>query len=131
MACFVVPAAEAVVTTIVEKRLAAKECKEVGTEVSAKEAHTIPFSRKVKWLNHMLWGGSALLAFEHVWHGEIVPYFPFLSAAGNPEDLARMLTEMSTTGVTMAALVTLVWGGMVAVSNRLEKKEVMTATKTQ
>lgn len=131
MACFVVPAAEAVVTTIVEKRLAAKECKAVGTEVSAKEAHTIPFSRKVKWLNHMLWGGSALLAFEHVWHGEIVPYFPFLSAAGNPEDLARMLTEMSTTGVTMAALVTLVWGGMVAVSNRLEKKEVMTATKTQ
>lgn len=131
MACFVVPAAEAVVTTIVEKRLAAKERKEVGTEVSAKEAHTIPFSRKVKWLNHMLWGGSALLAFEHVWHGEIVPYFPFLSAAGNPEDLARMLTEMSTTGVTMAALVTLVWGGMVAVSNRLEKKEVMSATKTQ
>ena len=131
MACFVVPAAEAVVTTIVEKRLAAKECKEVGTEVSAKEAHTIPFSRKVKWLNHMLWGGSALLAFEHVWHGEIVPYFPFLSAAGNPEDLARMLTEMSTTGVTMAVLVTLVWGGMVAVSNRLEKKEVMSATKTQ
>ena len=131
MACFVVPAAEAVVTTIVEKRLAAKECKEVGTEVSAKEVHTIPFSRKVKWLNHMLWGGSALLAFEHVWHGEIVPYFPFLSAVGNPEDLARMLTEMSTTGVTMAALVTLVWGGMVAVSNRLEKKEVMSATKTQ
>ena len=123
MACFVVPAAEAVVTTIVEKRLAAKECKEVGTEVSAKEAHTIPFSRKVKWLNHMLWGGSALLAFEHVWHGEVVPFFPFLTAASNPSDAAEMLHEMSTTGVLMTVLVTVVWIGMVAVSNISVKRD--------
>lgn len=70
----------------------------------------------------MLWGGSALLAFEHLWHGEIVPYFPFLSGAANPQDAAQMLHEMSTTGVTMAVLVTGVWGIMVAVSRVLEKK---------
>ena len=34
----------------------------------------VTFSRKLKWLNTMLWGGAALLAFEHVWHGEVVPY---------------------------------------------------------
>lgn len=26
----------------------------------------------MNWLNNMLWGGSALLAFEHVWHGSVV-----------------------------------------------------------
>ena len=53
----------------------------------------------------MLWGGAALLAFEHVWHGEVVPYFPFLTAATDPADRAQMLREMATVGVTMAALI--------------------------
>ena len=70
----------------------------------------------------MLWGGSALLAFEHVWHGEVVPWFPFLTAASNPEDAAEMLHEMGTVGVTMAVLVTLVWLGMVVASRHIEKK---------
>ena len=113
MACFAVPVAEAVVTTIVQKILAKKE-------QSSKAKN--PFSRKLKWLNNMLWGGSALLAFEHVWHGEVVPWFPFLTAASNPEDTAEMLHEMSTVGVTMAVLVTLVWLGMVAVSSLVEKR---------
>ena len=82
----------------------------------------IPFSRKLKWLNNLLWGGSALLAFEHVWHGEVVPWFPFLTAAGDPVDAAEMLQEMSTAGVAMAALVTVAWLGLVAVSSAIEKK---------
>lgn len=60
----------------------------------------------------MLWGGSALLAFEHLWHGEVVPWFPFLTAAANPEDPAIMLHEMATVGVMMAVLTTAVWGFM-------------------
>ena len=83
----------------------------------------VTFSRKLKWLNTMLWGGAALLAFEHVWHGEVVPFFPFLTAASNPSDAVEMLHEMSTTGVLMAVLVTVVWIGMVAVSNILEKRD--------
>lgn len=63
------------------------------------------------------------LVFEHVWHGEIVPWFPFLTAASNPKDASIMLHEMSTVGVTMAALVTAVWGVMVLAVNALEKKE--------
>ena len=64
----------------------------------------------------------SLLAFEHLWHGEIIPWFPFLSAVGNPADMAEMLAEMGSVGVAMAAGVTLVWVGMVAVSAALEKR---------
>lgn len=82
----------------------------------------IPFSRKLKWLSNMLWGDSVLLAFEHVWHGEVVPWFPFLTAAGNLQDLSAMLHEMSTIGVSMAALVLAVWVRMLAVSGAIEKE---------
>ena len=65
-----------------------------------------------------------MLAFEHLWHGEIVPWFPFLTAAGNPEDMSEVLHEMSTVGVTMALLVTFIWIGMVIVTTLMEKKAV-------
>lgn len=126
MACFVVPAAEAIVTTVIAKVLEKKE-KETGKEKIQMDGNTetvsrIPFSRKLKWLNGLLWGGSALLAFEHVWHGEVVPWFPFLTAAADPADAAEMLHEMSTVGVSMAVLVTLVWLGMLGVSALIEKR---------
>ena len=70
----------------------------------------------------MLWGGSALLAFEHVWHGEIVPWFPFLTAAGDPANTSEMLHEMATAGVSMAVLVTAVWFGLLGVSALIEKR---------
>ena len=119
MACFAVPTVEAIVTTIVAKVV---EKRERAAAPRGDAPGRIPFSRKLKWLNNMLWGGSALLAFEHVWHGEVVPWFPFLTAAGNPEDTAEMLHEMATVGVTMAVFVTVVWLGMVAVSHVVEKR---------
>ena len=127
MACFLVPAAEAVVTTIVAKAMQSKETKPETVKVHLGgtdliEAEKIPFSCKLGWLNKLLWGGSALLAFEHVWHGEVVPWFPFLTAASNAADAAEMLHEMSTVGVTMALLVTAVWAGMLAVSSAIEKR---------
>lgn len=115
MACFIVPATEAVVSTIVTKAVEKQEKKQKKEFVTGSLAH------KMKWLNNMLWGGSALLAFEHVWHGEIVPYFPFLTAAENKHDLVQMLHEMGTTGVCMALLVTVVWIGMVVVTTVMEK----------
>ena len=118
MACFLVPTAEAIVTTVAAKETKAKE--EKHTE--QKEVSTIPFSRKLSWLRNMLWGGAALLAFEHLWHGEIVPFAPFLTAAVNPADRAEMLHEMATVGVTMAVLVTAVWLCMLAVCAVLEKR---------
>lgn len=112
MACFIVPATEAVVTTIVQKAVKKKED-------SAGIEKTLRFSEKLKWLNGMLWGGSGLLAFEHLWHGEITPFFPFLTAANDPADTVKMLHEMATSGTSMAALVTLVWLGVVFVTNRI------------
>ena len=53
----------------------------------------------------------------------VVPYFPFLTAAVDKADTIAMLQEMATAGVGMAVLVTAVWGGMVAVSHMLEKRE--------
>jgi len=134
MACFLVPAAEAIVTTIATKvmqkkeKSAAKQAETVSVQVddeTVESAERLPFSHKMKWLNHLLWGGSGLLAFEHLWHGEITPWFPFLTAAENPDDLREMFTEMSTVGVTMAVLVTAVWGGMVAISSIMEKKAII------
>lgn len=122
MACFLVPTTEAIVTTIVEKNVEAHEKKGEKDVQTLQSQSKPPFSRKLKWLNTMLWGGAALLAFEHVWHGEVVPFFPFLTAASNPSDAAEMLHEMGTTGVLMAVLVTVVWIGMVAVSNIMEKR---------
>ena len=127
MACFIVPAAEAIVSTTVTKIIENKEksSTEIKLEegVSVSELHKEKISSKLKRLNYLLWGGSGLLAFEHLWHGEIQPFFPFLTAAGNPEDAAQMVHEMSTVGVTMAVMVTLVWGVMTYVSFRIEKKE--------
>lgn len=116
MACFIVPTAEAIVTTVVKKK----------TEKSGKEIRN-PFLKKIGWLNNMLWGGSALLAFEHIWHGEVTPWFPFLTNAANPADAVQMLFEMATSGVAMAAIVTGVWMGMVLVTNALEKRSLLEA----
>ena len=118
MACFVVPVAEAIVTTCIQKVVAAREPKEDNGKVR--------FSTKLGWLNKLLWGGSALLAFEHLWHGEVIPSFPFLTAVKDGET-SEMLHEMATNGVAMAILVTVVWGCMLAISHSKEKEAVPVA----
>jgi hypothetical protein len=112
MACFSVPAAEAVITTLAAKMIASREPKE--------DDGKIKLSTKLGWLNKLLWGGSALLAFEHVWHGEIIPTFPFLTAVKDGET-SEMLHEMATNGVGMAVLVTAIWGCMLIVAHMKEK----------
>ena len=115
MACFLVPGAEAVVTTIVQKT--------VGKEKVEK--------LKLGWLNTMLWGGVILLAIEHVWHGEVSPVPPFLTAMRNPSEVGIMLHEMVTNGLMMAAVVTLVWIIMVAVSAMMAKRELIISKKVR
>ncbi|MBR6486093.1 MAG: hypothetical protein IKT17_05310 [Lachnospiraceae bacterium] len=111
MACFLAPVTEAVIVTAVEKKM------EAGTKDAAPAENSegivkIPLSRKLKWLTRMLWGVAFLLAFEHVWHGEVTAWFPFLTAMSNAEDAAEMFKEIGTTGVCMAALITAVWAGI-------------------
>ena len=111
MACFIVPATEAIITTVATKIL-----KKKGSESGAR------FAGKLDKLNGLLWGGSGLLAFEHLWHGEITPFFPFLTATADAESTQRMLYEMSTSGVAMAAVVTAVWAVSVILENIIKKK---------
>ncbi len=125
MACFLVPVAEAVITTVATKVVKSKEKKSLkngtSSDAACEDTNKIKFSTKLGWLNKMLWGGSALLAFEHLWHGEVVPFFPFLTAVESG-DTAEMLMEMGTVGVAMSVAVTLVWGVMLAVSSVIEKR---------
>lgn len=127
MACFLVPAAEAIVSTIATQVIKSKEKAETvkltNSEGIVEETTKISFSKKLGWLNKMLWGGSALLAFEHVWHGEVTPFFPFLTAVKDGEAL-EMLKEMGTAGVGMALIVTAVWAGMVVISD-VKAKQVI------
>lgn len=124
MACFIVPATEAVVTAIGAKILERYETKTVSehNENSVVKAVKTPASRKLKWLTKLLAGGSAMLAFEHIWHGEVEPWFPFLTATRSPESTSVMLHEMATSGVAMALVVTLAWCGIVLGSHLIEKK---------
>ncbi len=123
MACFLVPASEAVVTTVAQHIIRSKESK---NEEVKNSVPSVRFSEKLSWLNKMLWGGSALLAFEHVWHGEVIPTFPFLTAVQNGET-SGMLAEMSTAGVGMAVLVTVIWAGMLVASKVIENRKTDTA----
>ena len=106
MACFLVPAAEAIVTSAIQKVAGKEKTKRY----------------KLGWLNAMLWGGVFLLAVEHIWHGEVVPWPPFLTAMTNPQDTAIMLHEMATNGLAMAITITVIWAIIVAITISMENK---------
>ncbi|MBO4339672.1 MAG: hypothetical protein K5755_05520 [Clostridiales bacterium] len=126
MACFIVPAVEAVAVTAAF--VAAKKHEQKITapahergEIGEKDVK-ITWSKRLSWLMALLWGGVLLLAFEHFWHGEVVPFPPFLTAMASPEDTAEMLHEMATVGVSMAVTVTAFWGVMCAIAQAKVKK---------
>ncbi|MBR6837472.1 MAG: hypothetical protein IKM72_15925 [Oscillospiraceae bacterium] len=108
MACFLVPTAEAIVTTVASAVIKKSKINEKKTD-----EYEVRFSDRLGRLNGLLWGGSGLLAFEHLWHGEISPFFPVLTAASNPESTQVMLDEMAVNGTAMAVIVTAVWAATV------------------
>ena len=102
MACFLAPAAAAIVTTSIRKK--------------------IPKNYHIGWLNSMLWGGVIMFAVEHYIHGEIVLFPPFLTALKSPADTLVMLKEIATIGSSMTAVIIVVWAIMVLISNIVAKK---------
>ena len=127
MACFVVPAAEAIIVTAAyvaakkkEQKIEAPKLAD-GNKFESNEVK-ITWSKRLSWLLGLLWGGVLLLAFEHFWHGEVVPFPPFLTAMATPEDANAMFYEMATVGVSMAVTVTAVWGVICAVAEAKVKK---------
>lgn len=119
MACFLVSTAEAAIVTAAGRRIRKHE--NTKPETAEKEG-AIPLSRKLKWLSNMLWGGSALLLLEHMWHGEVVPWYPFLTAMESPEATVQMLREMGTVGVAMAIAVTALWAVMALAADRIASR---------
>ena len=114
MACFVVSATAALGVAAAKYIVRHNEKK---NELVVKEPKEYKFGSEIKWskklayLELMLWSGSFVLAGEHVLHGEVSPYPPFLTAAGEgPEAIQEMLTEMGTVGVIMLAALVAVWG---------------------
>lgn len=100
MACFVVSMTVAIFTTIFRKKFSPKY--------------------HIEWLNMLLWGGSLMLAIEHIAHEEIVLFFPFLTAAiEGPEAVNVMLLEMATIGTAMLLVCIGMWVLMLVVSPRI------------
>ena len=77
MACFTIPLAEGIILSVA-KKIAFK--KDAESALKARLGH----------LENMLYGGSFLLAIEHIYHGEVVLYPPFLTAMRNPEDIPEI-----------------------------------------
>ncbi len=141
MGCFVVPMAEAIIVSIAKKVVEKKEKKAVlengnenkgiSLEMEQREFEQtrLNWSQKLSWLNRLLWGGVFLLAIEHIWHGEVVLWPPFLTAMRNPSEIPIMLHEMATVGTSMAIFVTLVWVVMVTVAENKMKHALREAYK--
>lgn len=99
MACFAAPAALGVVTTLFKKRF--------------------PKQWHIEWLNTMIFGGTLALGVEHVAHGEIVPWPPFLTAMSSPADTAAMFGEILSVGIPMALALVFVWVVIVVAYEKL------------
>lgn len=111
MACFLAPAAAAIITTSIKKKINPKY--------------------HLEWLMLMLWGGVVMLIVDHVASGELVFYPPFLTAMKNPADIPVMLQEIFTIGGSMTLAIIIVWAIMVYVANKAENaknKKVKTST---
>jgi hypothetical protein len=98
MACFIAPMSVGIVTTIFRKK--------------------IPENLKIGWLNIMICGGVIMLAVEHIAHGEVVLFPPFLTAMQTPSEIPVMLQELATVGGTMTIAIVSIWAIMVYIYNK-------------
>ena len=99
MACFVVPATTAIVTTVMKKRISPKY--------------------HVDWLLSMQWGGVAMLIIDHISTGEVVPYFPFFTRRWS-----QIWPEILRAGVPMTIAVFVLWIVAVQISWFVEKRNL-------
>ena len=126
MACFLVSATVGIGVSVARHIAKHHEKKlelEGKTQLPEKFGSDIKWSQKLSYLELTLFSGSFLLAIEHILHGEVVPFPPFLTAASNPADAAKMLTEMGTVGVAMLAILLVAWGVGVLIADYFKFKK--------
>ncbi|MGD6807293.1 MAG: hypothetical protein ACQCN4_10090 [Candidatus Bathyarchaeia archaeon] len=107
MACFLAPMALAIVMTIIQLLT---------------RHNDLSHKLKLSTLNAMLWGGVVILAAEHVFHGEITAWAPYLTAMSSPADTAVMLSEIATIGGSMTLAISGTWMGILAVNYLMTKR---------
>ena len=114
MACFVVPLAQAAVTSVLRK-----------SNERNNRSDNSAFARHLPALEKMLWGGSVMLVVDHVINSELTWRFPFFTALENAGGGAVMLREMLTVGVPMSLAITAIWA-VYALMKEHRKKDQLT-----
>ena len=113
MACFAVSATAGIAAAVARHVVKHHEKKlelEGKTQLPEKFGSDVKWSKKLGYLELTLFSGSFVLALEHILHGEVVPFPPFLTAAGEgPEAIQEMLIEMGTVGVAMLVILLVAW----------------------
>lgn len=109
MACFTVTTVAAIGVGVARHVVKHNEKKADPTRVDPIKLDNTPFSKKLGVLELGLWGGSFILAGEHVFHGEVTYKFPWLTAVAEGETMG-MLQEMATVGVGMLLTIVAAWG---------------------
>ncbi len=117
MSCFVVPLAQAVVTSAIRK----SNEKNNRSDYSA-------FARHLPALEKMLWGGSVMLIVDHIINGEVTWRYPFFTALEQAGGFQVMLREMLTVGLPMSIVLTAVWVGYAILK---ERKNRITVTNVK
>jgi hypothetical protein len=107
MACFIAPSILAIIVSIVKR---------VAKKVSAKI--------NLGLLESLLWSGAGVLTLEHVWHGEVVLWPPFLTAMQSPEEWTVALHEMTTAGITMTLATVGIWGCVLLVEKMIKTPQI-------
>ena len=113
MSCFVVPLAQAVVTSAIRK----------SNEKNNRNDHSA-FARHLPALEKMLWGGSVMLVVDHIINGEVTWRYPFFTALEEAGGFQVMLREMLTVGVPMSLVITAVWAVYVLAKERKKKVQL-------
>jgi len=126
MACFLVSATVGIGTAIARHAVKHHEKKlelEGKVKLPEKFGSDVKWSKKLAYLELALFSGSFVLAIEHMIHGEVVPFPPFLTAASDPAEASEMLREMGTVGVTMFAILVAAWAIGVLVVDYIKYKK--------
>ena len=120
MACFVVTTVAAIGVGAARHIVKHNENKNVELKPEDKFIN----AKKLGYLELTLWGGSFLLAGEHVFHGEVTYKFPWLTAVTEGKDaVLTMLGEMGTVGVGMLAILVGAWFGGLLIARWLKSRK--------
>ena len=126
MACFTVSAVAGIGVAVarhVVKRHEKKLELEGKTPEVDKFGSDIKWSKKLGYLELSLFAGSFVLAIEHIIHGEVVPFPPFLTAMSSKADAIEMWEEIGTIGVAMFGIIVGAWAIGVLIADYLKYKK--------